>query len=174
MEHNYKRMDDASPNFVLSTIHLKYSIMRTKLLIRSTVILLALFSQTFAIGQSKGSMRAKEGEKVVIMITYVKAEAKEEYDKFMTEFFDILLHDKSPMLQEQYLKARWLEPETQNEDKTWTYTVILDPYVEDGDYRFYPLFERKVGKEAAKELMQRYVSFLDRPQVIISQLQSEH
>lgn len=148
--------------------------MSTRLLIRSTVILLALFSLTFAVGQSKENMKAKKGEKVVIMITYVKAEAKEAYEQFMEEFFDILLHDKSPMLQEMYLKARWLEPETQNEDKTWTYTVILDPYVEDGNYAFQPLFERKVGKAEAKKLMQRFSSYLDRPQVIISQLQSEH
>lgn len=72
------------------------------------------------------------------------------------------------------MKSRWLKPLKQNADKTWTYICILDPYMEDGDYLFRPFFERKLGKAEADKLMKAYYSYMQVPQRVINQVQSEH
>lgn len=142
--------------------------------IQYTALLLVLFGLSSLSGQSKMQMRAAEGEKVMVIIHTIKAEAKADYDRFILQFFNILLHDKSPLLQEQYMKSRWLQPLKQNADKTWTYITILDPLVEDGDYLFRPLFERKLGKVEADKMMKAYYSYMQVPQRVIVQVQSEH
>lgn len=146
--------------------------MKNRLLL--LLIIACSFSNSDLIGQSKDKMRAQEGERVLILINNIKEVAKEDYEKFMDEFFDLLLHDKSPILREQYLKSRWLTPVSQNHDKTWTYIFIMDPYVEDGNYEFEPLFERRYSKEETRKRIALHDSFFQTPQKAIFQIQTRH
>jgi len=64
-------------------------------------------------------MRAKEGNNVILVINYVKAEAKANYEAFMEDVFYKAVHaSKLPKMKEQNLQTRCLTPARQNEDGT--------------------------------------------------------
>ena len=138
--------------------------------------ILGLFLLTqVSYAQSKQEMRAQKGEKVVIITATIKAEAKEDYEKWIRDiFYGVINNDKSPTMQEQYLKARWLTPTRQNEDGTWTYLFLMDPWVEDGDYHFQSVLERKYSKEETQQLLELELSYLAEPRKLYSTYQSEH
>ena len=122
--------------------------------------------------QNKEEVRAKEGDKMMIIFNTVKADAKQDYMKFMENLFFPMVRDhKKPMIREQHLKTRWLGPVTQNEDGSWTFVYLMDPLVENGNYQFPPLFEEKFGQEKAKELLEQYSSFLAAPMRVHSLVQ---
>ena len=71
--------------------------------------------------QDKSVTRAKESEKVWVIVNFIKDEAKADYLSWMnTYFFPALKNSKDPVIQKQYQCTRWLEPLHQNADKTWT------------------------------------------------------
>ncbi|HFA47547.1 MAG TPA: hypothetical protein ENJ95_00860 [Bacteroidetes bacterium] len=123
----------------------------------------------------KEDMRAKEGEKTLLIINYVRGESKLEYEKFMDEvFFDLLLSSEKPLMKEQYNKTRWLSPARQNKDNTWTYAFFMDPLVEGGNYEFPLLFQEKYSKEESEKLIGQYESFMASPPQVHSLIQTKH
>jgi len=114
-----------------------------------------------AFSQSKSEMRAKEGENVMLIINYVKDEVKDDYETFMEDvFFKAITSSKLPKMDEQYLKSRWLVPTRKNDDNTWTYVFLMDPFVKDGNYQFEPLFEETHSKAEAAAIIKKYESFM--------------
>ena len=112
---------------------------------------------------------------MMFVLNHVKDESKADYEKFMDEvFFDIILTTDDPVLKEQYQKTRWLSPAEQNEDNTWTYAFFMDPLVEDGNYDFPELFNRKYSEEESEKLVQQYESYMASPLEAHLLIQSEH
>lgn len=149
--------------------------MKNHLLISCCLLSFFLLGSFALNAQTNMETRAKEGEKVWIMINKVKADVKEEYEKYMTDvFYDLLLTTQTAKLQEQYKTSRWLTGTKENEDGTWNYVFIMDPVVEDGDYRFEPLFMEKYEEEEAKKLIAQYNSFMAEPMTFYELTQLGH
>lgn len=124
---------------------------------------------------SKEKIRAKEGEKVFLVINYVKNEAKEDYLKFMEDiFFDVVINSKSPIIQEQHSKTRWLHPQGQNNDQSWTYVYLMDPLVENGNYQFETVLQEKYDKEEVEALMKQFNTYLAAPANFHPLIQSKY
>lgn len=128
-----------------------------------------------AFSQSKETMRAKAGEKVLLITHKVKAASKANYEEWIEKYmFGIILNDKDPTIQEQYLKTRFLTPNRQNKDGTWTYVFFMDPWVEDGNYNFVPMLEKEYAKEKAQQLFDDFLSYLAVPFEVTTLVQSGH
>lgn len=114
-----------------------------------------------ALCQSKPNVRAQEGEKVYVIINYVKDECRKDYECFMNEvFFDILANSKNEQTQKALRTSRWLIPEAQNEDNTWSYIFIIDPVIENATYNIDSLFRERYNATEAMHLIKRYESFM--------------
>ena len=121
-------------------------------------------SKSESTSPSKEQMRAKNGEEVWVIVTYVKDELKPEFEKFIKEVFYPALHkSQSPMSKLQLNSTRWLEPANQNEDKTWTYVWIMDPVVPNGDYDIPTLLNKEYGEAKGKEHWAKYQTFWAKP-----------
>lgn len=113
---------------------------------------------------TKEQMRAKAGEEVWIIITYVKDDAKSAFEKWIKEVFYPALHkSKNPMNKAQLNATRWLEPAHQNEDKSYTYVWIMDPIVPNGDYDITALLNTAYGEAKGKEYWDQYQAFWAKP-----------
>jgi hypothetical protein len=128
-----------------------------------------------ALGQSRLDVRAKEGENVYVIINQVKDEYRQDYEKFMKDvFFDALANSNNELTQQAFRSARWLIPDKQNEDKSWTYIFIIDPVVEHASYSIDNLFREKYSEEETKHLMDRYGSFMVGSEQFYSLRQSKY
>lgn len=124
--------------------------------------------------QSKANNRAIEGDRVWLIINYVKAESKPEFEKFMEDiFFKALLTSKEPQRADQYQKTRWLMPAKQNSDSTWTYVFIMDPVVANSNYDIEKLFQEQYSPENSAELFKQYESYIVRSDFHVF-VQSKH
>ena len=109
-------------------------------------------------------MRAKIGEEVWIIVSYIKNDSKSEFEKWIKEiFYPALQNSKNPMNKLQLNSTRWLEPANQNEDKTWTYVWIMDPVVPNGDYDIPTLLNKEYGEATGTEHWEKYQTFWAKP-----------
>ena len=121
-------------------------------------------STSETISPSKEQMRAKIGEEVWIIVSYIKNDSKSEFEKWIKEiFYPALQNSKNPMNKLQLNSTRWLEPANQNEDKTWTYVWIMDPVVPNGDYDIPTLLNKEYGEATGTEHWEKYQTFWAKP-----------
>ncbi len=112
----------------------------------------------------KEQMRAKTGEEVWIIVTYVKADKKPAFEQWVKAVFYPALHkSENPMHEAQINATRWLEPAGQNEDKTWTYAWIMDPVVPKADYDIPTLLNAAYGEEQGNAHWEAYMAFWAKP-----------
>lgn len=113
------------------------------------------FSMTPLIAQNP-----TEGQ-VWVIINYIKATSKADYEKWMTDiFFAPMKTTQDPILKKQFSTARWQKPVRQNDDKTWTYSIILDPAIPSADYDIEHYLSKTYGEAKSKTYMQQYESFM--------------
>ena len=124
--------------------------------------------------QDKSVTRAKESEKVWVIVNFIKDEAKADYLSWMnTYFFPALKNSKDPVIQKQYQCTRWLEPLRQNADKTWTYAFIMDPVVPNANYDITFLLKQTYGEEKGGELAKQMESYFALPTTAYALMQSK-
>ena len=108
--------------------------------------------------------RAKNGEEVWAIVSYIKADKKADYEKWMQEvFFAALRKTENQLYKDQMKATRWLTPKGQNEDQSWTYTFLMDPVVPNGDYDMTSLLNKEYGEEKGKAYWEQYMSFWAKP-----------
>jgi hypothetical protein len=108
--------------------------------------------------------RAKNGEEVWVIVSYIKADKKADYEKWLKEIFFAALHKtQSQQFNDQMKQTRWLTPKGQNEDKSWTYSFLMDPVVQGGDYDIPSLLNKEYGEEKGKAYLEQYMSFMAKP-----------
>ena len=108
--------------------------------------------------------RAKSGEEVWAIISHIKADKKTDYEKWMKEVFFAALHKtQNQLLKDQMKTTRWLTPKGQNEDQSWTYTFLMDPVVQGGDYDITSLLNKEYGEEKGKVYWEQYMSYWAKP-----------
>ena len=110
-----------------------------------------------------GRQTAKNGEEVFFVINKIKFDKKQEFDKIifeevmpaMTEYRD--KNDEKHELNKKSIKTmRLLRPTQINDDSTWTFLFIADPYIEGATYNIGPPLLQKYGEDGAKEVFDRW------------------
>jgi hypothetical protein len=102
-----------------------------------------------------------KGEKVWIVVNYIKETAKSDYEKWMTEvFFTPMKTTQDTILKKQYAATRWLTPAKQNEDKTWTYVFIMDPVIPKGNYDIENYLVKSYGEQMGEAYMKQFEGFM--------------
>lgn len=125
--------------------------------------------------QTKENNRAKEGDMVWLIVNHIKDDSKTAYVSFMdTHFLPLLVNATDETLKKQYQNTRWLEPNKQNADKTWTYVFIMDPVIRKSNYDITALLATKYGAEKAAALYKEYESYLATPTVAHVLKQTQH
>ncbi len=103
------------------------------------------------------TIRAVEGERVVVWVNHVKADKWEQHQHFV---HDILMPATEKVDAPVYRHTRFLHPGQQNEDGTYTSAWLMDPLLEDGDYDIPSLLKKAYGEEKGAEYHQLWVDSL--------------
>lgn len=102
--------------------------------------------------------------KVWIIVSYVKENAKTDYEKWMTDiFFEPMKTTQDTILKKQFDATRWLTPARQNEDKTWTFVFLMDPVIPKGDYDIEHFLIKTYGEAKGKDYFKQYEGFVALP-----------
>ena len=102
-------------------------------------------------------------ENQLVVLSHIKSDKNEEFDKIL--FDEVMVaaaeyQDDDPNKQKLNDKAmrsfEILKPASMNQDSTWTYIFIADPYVEGALYNIMPSLKQKYGEEGAEEVFGRW------------------
>jgi hypothetical protein len=94
--------------------------------------------------------RAHTGQKVLIVLDHIKGDRREEVERF----YDLFWHSPGvgpPEDQATHDNTRLLYPSEANDDGTYTYAWIFDPFLEGADYNIPSLLRKMYGAEKADE-----------------------
>lgn len=143
---------------------------------KQTLLIFAFLTINFTLfAQTKEQTRAKEGDKVWLIVNHIKDESKADYLNWInTYFMPLLINATDEITKKQYQNTRWLEPLRQNPDKSWTYVFIMDPVVPKTNYDITNLLTTKYGAEKATALNKEYESFFFVPTVVHNLKQTQH
>ena len=106
---------------------------------------------------------SKIDEQVLVVLSHIKADKNDEFDKIL--YNEVMVagmeyRDEDPIKQSLNDKAfnsfEILNPSGMNQDSTWTYIFVADPYVEGALYNIGPSLKQKYGEEGAKEVFGRW------------------
>jgi len=125
--------------------------------------------------ESRDTVRARKGELVWIVTNTIKPQARGLYEKFMKEvFLHTMQTSKVDSTRSKFLHARYLYPEVQNEDSSWTYVFILESYSQNSDYSVFNVLKEKYGDIKAREYDDIYQSCLKGRPTLYKLIQSEY
>jgi hypothetical protein len=115
-------------------------------------------------------LRADEGELVWIILNHVKPDKREQFEKFndiMSQIFDDLIkEDKLSADEAMVIKhMRVLHPTEANEDGSYTYIFLMDPWIEGVKSSIGYWLRTKYSEEEAKKYGQMFSDSLMHPQV---------
>ena len=134
---------------------------------RALIIFGILFTFTSQLiaqsGTAVGRQTAKNGEEVWLVINKIKFDKKQEFDKIlfgevMPAFTEYRVKDdEKHELNKKSLKTmRLLRPTQINDDSTWTFLFIADPYIEGATYNIVPPLLQKYGNDGAQAVFDRW------------------
>ena len=122
-----------------------------------------LFSILTVIAFYTVNYNSKAGENQLVILSHIKSDKNDKFDKIL--FDEIMVaaaeyQDDDPNKQKLNDKAmrsfEILKPASMNQDSTWTYIFIADPYVEGALYNIMPSLKQKYGEEGAEEVFGRW------------------
>ena len=106
---------------------------------------------------------SKIDEQVLVVLSHIKADKNEEFDKILYNEVMIAFEeyqDEDPIKQSLNDRAmnsfEVFRPKSMNQDSTWTYVMVADPYVDGGNYMIGKPLVQKYGEDGAKELFGRW------------------
>jgi hypothetical protein len=107
-------------------------------------------------GGPSGRGRAEKGQRVGVALEHIKGDKREQAERFLDLFWRNA--DAWPVEDQQTRdNTRLLCPTAANEDGTYTYAWIFDPFVEGADYSIRNLLKKMYGDEKAAEYVQLWV-----------------
>ncbi len=124
------------------------------------VIMFAVLTSIAFYSYNKSS---KIDDDVLIVLNHIKTDKNEEFDKIL--YNDVMVAAREyevedPIKQSLNDKAmnsfEVLKPKSMNQDSTWTYIMVADPYVDGGNYMIGKPLVQKYGEEGAKEVFGRW------------------
>ena len=122
-----------------------------------------LFAVLTSIAFYTYNVSSKIDEQVLVVLSHIKADKNDEFDKIL--YNEVMVagmeyRDEDPIKQSLNDKAfnsfEILNPSGMNQDSTWTYIFVADPYVEGALYNIGPSLKQKYGEEGAKEVFGRW------------------
>ena len=122
-----------------------------------------LFSILTVIAFYTVNYNSKADENQLVILSHIKSNKNDKFDKIL--FDEVMVaaaeyQDDDPNKQKLNDKAmrsfEILKPASMNQDSTWTYIFIADPYVEGALYNIMPSLKQKYGEEGAEEVFGRW------------------
>ena len=122
-----------------------------------------LFSILTVIAFYTVNYNSKADENQLVILSHIKSDKNDKFDKIL--FDEVMVaaveyRDDDPNKQKLNDKAmrsfEILKPASMNQDSTWTYIFIADPYVEGALYNIMPSLKQKYGEEGAEEVFGRW------------------
>jgi hypothetical protein len=107
-------------------------------------------------------LRAVEGEQMWVLLNQVKADRRQEFERFMYEFMMPIAAKTEP---DVLNRTRILHPTQPNEDGTYTYIFLMDPVVAGGEYDIWKLLLKVYSPEQAEEHVKLWNESLASPQI---------
>jgi len=124
-------------------------------------------------------LRADEGELVWVILNHVKPDKRQQFEEFMDifdkTFMDLVKGGKaSPEEAMAYKQMRFLHPTQANEDGSYTYVFLGDPWIEGVQSRIGPWLRKKYSEEEVQKYYQMFDDSLMHPQVSYMLKQAKH
>lgn len=136
------------------------------------LVLLSLLST--GRGNAQNRMMAKSGESVWIFLNPVKADQREQFERFLHEIFWPGAKKLSAADQKVFRQTRILHPTKPEADGTYSYFFIMDPVVEGGDYDIPSLLKKMYGEAKGMEYNALFENSLNGPQIGYLEKQSKN
>ncbi|MPR35446.1 hypothetical protein [Salmonirosea aquatica] len=135
------------------------------------VALLSVLGSGAANAQSR--MMAKSGETVWIFINPVKADKREQFEKFLHEIFWPGAKKLSAADQKVFRQTRILHPTKPENDGSYAYIFVMDPVIDGADYDIPSLLKKMYGEAKGMEYNELFESSLNGPQIGYIEKQSK-
>jgi hypothetical protein len=119
-------------------------------------------------------IRAAKNDTVWVALNHVKADKREQFEKFVHEIAWPAAESLGASQQKAAGQTRVLHPKEPNEDGTFTYVFIMDPVVPDADYSFNSFLRKLYSEEEVQEYVKMFSESLAVPQEGYVLIQSQH
>ena len=117
----------------------------------------------------QNKVTTKPGDKMFVATNFIKFDKKQEFE-------DIFLNEAMPswysyrdsidelhsLNQKAKKTFRFQKPVEMNQDSTWTFTMMADPFIDGANYSIIPPLRQKYGDEKAKEIYGRWNACFDK------------
>jgi hypothetical protein len=137
-----------------------------------TLALLATADYAQGKGKKPARLQAAEGAEVWVVVNTIKADKREQFEKFVFEIFWPAGRKLTGLGQKAFLHTRVLLPTKANEDGTYTYLYLMDPVIKGANYDIETFLRQMFSAEKAREYGQMLEDTYARPQTDFIQKQS--
>ncbi len=110
----------------------------------------------------KECLRAVDGEKMWILLNHVKPDRREEFERFVHVIIKQIAVRTEPYVLN---RTRILHPTGPNEDGTYPYIFLVDPFVPDGVYDINTLLSQAYPPGEIEEIIKLFTESLATPQI---------
>ena len=118
--------------------------------------------KTYVDPREREDIRAHEGEDVWVLLNHIRAEKREAFEHFL---HSILMPAAAHIQPDVYNKTRILHPSLPNKDGTYTYILLMDPVVLDGEYNIENILRGFYKPDVAMEYMKIWEEAQASPQI---------
>ena len=111
---------------------------------------------------------ASSGESMWVILNHVKADKRQQYEKFVYEILLPALEEgaKVDLTSKKIIEqTRMLEPRRANKDSSYTYIWLMDPIVKDADYSYPGILNKVYSPEETKKYISMNDECLVSPQI---------
>ena len=123
---------------------------------------------------SGSTMRASKGDTVWVLLNQIKADKREQFEKFVHEILWPVALKLDPIDQKVAKQTRVLHPVEMNKDSTYTYVFLMDPLIPGASYEVMYYLKKGYGEEKAKEYSKMFGECYASPQVVYVLIQSQY
>ncbi|RDC64422.1 hypothetical protein [Adhaeribacter pallidiroseus] len=129
-----------------------------------------------AYSQTKQTPRstAASGDSVGVIVNYVKADKRMQFERFLHEIFWPGATKLSKEEQKVFRQTRILQPTAAEPDGTYAYFFIMDPVIPKGNYDIENLLTRMFGETTGKEHLKLFTDALANEGKSYIEIQSRH
>jgi hypothetical protein len=114
---------------------------------------------------------ALPGDTIGVVINYVKADKREQFERFLYKIFLPGINKLDPSYQKVSRQTRILHPVAPEQDGSYAYFFIMDPYLSYADYNIANLLTKMYGETAAKDHMKLFIDALASPGRMYTEVQ---
>ena len=141
---------------------------------KNVFVLALLFSTltNFSVNAQNRTI-AKPGENVWVLLNVVKADKRQQFEKFLHEIFWAGSKKLGAADQKVFRQTRILHPTKAEKNGTYSYFFIMDPVVKGGDYDILSLLTKMYGAPKAKEYYKMFEGSVVGDQVAYRETQSK-